>query len=150
LEVSCPGGEVCDENYLYRAYSFYDEGLRFYISFGQSIVNNYSLEAFKANFNYVDFTIRYPEMATDSSEFYFSSLDIIRKLDEEAANGFKFTIDSFENGRLKGTLKGTVTEITELVTSNAPDCVIGDIQGECNQEQDANLQFSMNYDFCID
>lgn len=91
----------------------------------------------------------FPEKKTASSEFYFSDLRPIRKLNMVAENRFEFTIDSYEKASLKGTLKGNITKITETITSDDPNCISDDIQGICYESEEANIPFALNYDFCI-
>ncbi len=149
LNISCPLGEDCDENYVYRAYSFNNSRLNFHISFDPDIVDNFSLESFKENFNYLNFSIYFPENGTTNSEFYYSNLKPIRKLNETTDDNLEFTIDSYENGIIKGVIKGTITEITEMIHSDCPDCFIGDILGVCAKTVKADMTFEVRYNFCI-
>ena len=61
LEISCPIGVTCDENYVYRAYDYSDQDVALYLSFNPKIVGNYSLKSFKENFNYINFWLYFPE-----------------------------------------------------------------------------------------
>ena len=150
LEIKCPVGAVCDENFTYRAYSFEDRDLRVYLSFDPGVVDNYSLESFRENFNYLNFSILFPEKATADSRFYYSNRNPIRDLGTTSGEGLEFTMNSYENGLLKGVIAGTIHEITEAITSNDPNCMTGDIAGQCFRSHEVNIPFSVEYSFCIE
>lgn len=150
LEISCPVGVICDENFTYRAYSFNNSELYFYISFNPGIIDNYSLESLRENFNYLDFRIYFPERNTANSEFYYSNRTPIWELNQPTDNNLEFTIDSYENGNMKGVIKGTITEITEFIQSDSPDCITDDMMGICYKYEEANIPFTVNYNFRIE
>lgn len=150
LKIKCPVGVVCDENYSYRAYSFEDDELLFYISFDSQIVDNYSLQSFRDHFGYLNFTIFFPEKATANSKFYYSNRAPVGELEEPSEEGVEFSIDSYENGVIKGIITGTINRITEVITSDAPECRTGDISGICAEYHEADIPFSIEYSFCIE
>ncbi len=150
LEISCPIGVVCDENFDYRAYKFENTRLFFYISFAPTIIDNYSLESFRDNFNYLNFYIYFPERNKKNSQFYYFNKNPIWQLNESADNDLEFTLDSYENGNLKGVLKGTITEITNRIHSNSSDCMSGDEAGICFKTEEADMPFTVNFNFCIE
>ncbi|WP_189606128.1 hypothetical protein [Salinimicrobium marinum] len=150
LKIKCPVGAVCDENFIYRAYSFEDRDLRIYISFDPDVVDNYSLESLRENFNYINFSILFPEKATADSRFYYSNRNPVRELGTVSEEGVEFTMDSYENGVLKGVITGTINEITEAITSDDPDCMTGDIAGRCFESHEVNIPFSVVYSFCLE
>jgi hypothetical protein len=148
LEIACPVGVRCDENFDYRAYYFNNTHFYFYISFDPNIINNYSLESFREYFNYLNFSIYFPERNTTNSEFLYSNITPVRQLNKYE-NNIEFTIDSYENGNIQGTIKGTITEIDEVIHSDSPDCYIGDMLGICIETEEANIPFRVNYSFLI-
>ena len=81
LELTCPVGVTCDENYYYRAYSYMDERFQIYISFDADIVNNFSEESIRKNFRYIDFVFRFPEYSNETLSYHYSPLDPIKKLE---------------------------------------------------------------------
>lgn len=150
LAIQCPVGAVCDENFRYRAYAFEGRDLRVYLSFDPDVVRNYSLESFRENFNYLNFSILFPEKATADSKFYYNNRNPIRELGTISEEGLEFTMDSYENGVLKGVIAGTIHEITEAITSNDPDCMTDDIAGLCFRSHEVNIPFSVEYSFCLE
>jgi len=71
-------------------------------------------------------------------------------LNKSTDNDLELTLDSYENGNLKGVLKGTITEITNRIHSNSSDCKSGDILGVCFKKEEANMPFTINFNFCIE
>lgn len=149
LPISCPGGVICDENYLYRAYLFQNSRIYFYISFDPSIIGDFSLESIREKFNYLNFGIYFPERETTNSKFLYSHRGPIRQLNQTSDDNVEFTIDSYENGSIKGVIKGTIRKITESIQSNSPDCSTGDILGMCSKSEIANTPFEIKYNFCF-
>lgn len=150
FEISCPVGEVCDENYLYRAYSYDDEDIHLSISFNPEIVGNYSLASFEENFEYIDFQIYFPEKNTGDSIFYFKNLNPVRQLGRTSSEGLKFTFNAYENGNIQGAIEGTITTITEYIKSDSLDCFTDDIMGICYTSEEANIPFNITFNLPLE
>ena len=150
LELTCPVGVTCDENYYYRAYSYMDERFQIYISFDADIVNNFSEESIRKNFRYIDFVFRFPEYSNETLSYHYSPLDPIKKLDETSEEGANFRINSFENGVLNATISGYTNSISKIIISDDPDCSIGDVLGMCAENIEADINYSIDLSFCLE
>lgn len=140
LSISCPGGVVCDENFDYRAFEYRDERVWMYMSFDPGVVNNYNLESFRNNFNYVNFRIQFPEKSSSSVEAYYNTRDPLREI----------IFTSYENGKLKGevivpikdiTLKNRDPQCTYMVDATLPDY--------CYEEEEVNLELRITFDLTV-
>ncbi|MCL6220013.1 hypothetical protein [Zunongwangia pacifica] len=150
LEVACPSGVTCDENYSYRAYSYSDEDFQIYISFDTDIINNFSEESIRENFNYMNFVFRFPEHSNENVSYYYSTLNPIRTLNETTGEGANFRINSFENGVLNVTLFGYTNKISKTTISDDADCYSGDVGGMCAETIDADIKYSIDLSFCFE
>ena len=150
LEIACPVGVNCDENYYYRAYSYTDERFQIYISFDADIIKSFSEESIRKNFRYINFVFRFPEQSSETVSYHYSTLDPIRKLDETTEEGANFRINSFENGVLNATISGYTNRISKIIISDDPDCSIGDVRGMCGENIEADINYSIDLSFCLE
>jgi hypothetical protein len=60
----------------------------------------------------------------------------------------KLTFTGFEDGRLKGTVSGTITRLT--TRTEGPGLRSDDIAGVGHVDNDANIPFVVNFDLSID
>ena len=101
FEKQC-GRSIADAEDVYCAFTYNDGRMWLYLSFDADIKSNYNTEAFKTHFNYADVKIPVPGEAAPPAEAYFQNFNPIREI----------TIQSFENGRLKGFLEVVADPIT--------------------------------------
>jgi len=60
----------------------------------------------------------------------------------------KLTFSGYENGRLKGTVRGIVTRLT--TETRGPGQRTGDIMGVGHVDKDANISFVIEFDVSVD
>ncbi|WAS91410.1 hypothetical protein [Nannocystis punicea] len=115
----------CDSNTSdYQAYMFESEDLVIYLSFEPQLADEHSDASFKANFDYLWAEVRFPPDPSDHSEFYEQT---------DAMHGLEiFDSFTFEDGRLKASLHLDVDSIVQRIASDHPECISGDISGECS------------------
>jgi hypothetical protein len=149
--ILCPKGVTCDKNYKYRAYWYSNEQASIYMSFNPLVVNNYSLEAFRKNFDYMDIRIYFPERNSENLKFYFSHFQPIRKLGAFSQEGLRVEFSDYANNRLKGKVEGIIDRITEHISNSAnPECRTGDIRGECFRHESAQIHFILEFDLAME
>lgn len=105
------------------AYEFENELLFIYLSFKPEVAEEHSDASFKANFDYFWTNVYFRPDPTDHSEFYRQ----IEAMDGLAA----FESFKFEDGRLKARFTIDVDMVWQRVESKDPDCLSGDISGQC-------------------
>jgi SH3-like domain-containing protein len=149
FQISCPENVICDEHFDYRAYMYRDNRVMIYLSFDPDVIGKSSYQSFVDNFNYANIWIYFPERATDSSTFYYQNRFPIRRLGQPNQDGVIFEMISFKDNRLTGSFSGTITRITEQISSNDPNCYTGDVRGLCYREHAANIPFTINFDLTI-
>jgi hypothetical protein len=139
LAISCPGGVVCNEDYIYRAFEYRDNDRWIYINFKPQVVNNYGLDSFKNNFNYLNLKIEFPELSNSTTEAYYQNKEPIREI--------KFT--SYENGKLRGEIKTSVRNIT--LRNRSQECNLLDIQlpDHCYAEMPVNQELKIVFDLTV-
>jgi len=154
LKIACPLGVICDENWDYRAHSYDDDNVNIYMSFGPELVNNYSLESLVESFNYFNLVIMFPDRSTEKTIVNFSSLDPLRELGSEvilmSTTGMQLDFFNFEDGRLRGEIKGIMTELTHITEdANDPNCFTGDIRGICSTNEAVNIPFVLSFNLLV-
>ncbi|MBZ5715853.1 hypothetical protein [Nannocystis pusilla] len=106
----------------YQAFMFESEDLVIYLSFDPQLER--SDASFKANFKYLWAQVEFPPDPTDHSHFYEQTEDL---------SGLEiFDSFAFADGRLKASLQLDVDRVWQRVASNHPECVAGDIAGQCS------------------
>ena len=141
LEIACPIGVVCDENFDYRAYRLDTDELYLSLSFDPSIVLDRDLESLQEAFNYANLRLRFPDRSDDENvRYYAQDRDPIREL----------TFTSFEDSRLRFSLSGEFDRVTEETSDDSnPDCSTGDILGLCYRDLDADISYDIEFDLEI-
>lgn len=154
FEIACAPGEVCDSESVYRAHSFQDDNLAIYMSFAPELVGNYSYDNIVTSFNYADLRIAVPMLGSDKSEVYFQPRDVLRELSFNAdiayTSSFRLDLHSFEDGYLRGTWTGTITELTQRTQDPSDDeCNTGDIVGECFESIAVTMPFTLLFNLQV-
>ncbi len=142
----------CDSDFGFRHYVYdNDRDLHLSLKFDINIADNYSLDSFKGNFHEARFIIFNAKKRTDSSVFLIHNTDnLITELNQMSSIGLAFDLTEYKNNRLKGFLKGTALEITEVIWSDSPDCITGgDVVGTCDVTTEANIPVDIEFDFLV-
>jgi hypothetical protein len=58
-------------------------------------------------------------------------------------------ITGFDNDTLKGRIYLKFDRYIELITSNNPDCRIGDIGGRCTRTHEAPIEYHITYKIAL-
>jgi len=110
------------------------------------------LDACRKSFRYCNVEVRFPDRATETSRVYTQLRGPLRALGTAKSfqnmKDVKLTFSGFEQGRLNGTLTGTITRLT--TRTEGPGLVTGDIAGVGHVDNDANIPFVVNFDLSVD
>jgi len=110
------------------------------------------LAACRKSFKYCNVEIRFPDRATEKSRVYAQLRGPLRTLGKAKDFGnmknVKLTFSDFADGRLTGTISGTITSLT--TRTEGAGLRSGDIAGVGHVSNDANIPFVVNFDLSID
>jgi hypothetical protein len=110
------------------------------------------LAACRKSFKYCNVEVRLPDRTTENSRVYAQLRGPLRTLGKAKDFGnmknVRLTFSGFENGRLKGTVSGTITSLT--TRTEGAGLRTGDIAGVGHTNEDANIPFVVNFDLSID
>jgi hypothetical protein len=118
----------CNDQYCALSYTQGDASI--YLSFDPSLAaDGLSDASVHDRFDYLWAQVDFPPEPTDHSAFYYQT---------DAKRGLKAAFESvsFEDGRLKATIRDTTTRVEQHVVSNDPKCLSGDVGGECYCDYD--------------
>lgn len=140
LEIYCPEGVECDENFDYRAFTYFSADVEVYVSFRPSLVGHYTLDDFNEAFDYLNLWIHFSNLDTDSSRFYYHPKEPLRPI----------IFDSYEDGRLSWTMAGTIDTITEKRISRSNECQTDDMVGECYFDEPAAIPYQLRFELSVE
>lgn len=154
LEIACPPGSKCDDYVGERRHSYRDEDVRLLMTFDLGIINNYSLESLNKYFKAFEFILYFPEKSVEGDQVRFSPTEPLRTLGESITlthtNGMKLVFDRFDNGRLVGSISGTIMTLTHFVLDpNDPACVLDDVRGACFRDETTEMPFTVTFDLNV-
>jgi hypothetical protein len=101
--LSCPLSAVCDASFAYHAYELKEDPASLYLSFSSSIVEGYSLDAFRSDFKYATVTYLFAD------GFQWQS--------RETLSSAALTLSGFSGGTLSGHFDTTMSG--EIVATSA-------------------------------
>jgi hypothetical protein len=148
LEQSCPAGVSCDEHFDYHAYEGTVDSIYLYFSFSPAILSGKSLASCQADLNYLEVTVNLPSKKTDTSTCSYIVDDAIRGMPGDTTYAYH-EITGFDHDTLKGLIYLKFDNYIEWITSNSPDCRIGDIGGKCTKTHYAPVEYHIAYKIAL-
>ena len=110
-----------------------------------------ALKAIKDHFNYSNIEIRLPQLATATKQYFTQLRGPLRDLNIAKSFGnmkdLKLNIADYKEGRLTGTLTGTITCLTTKTIGR--HLRTGDILGASHKDSPVNIPFTINFDLIV-
>ena len=136
-----------------QIYGYTDESVWIQFSFEERPFEaSDPLAAVNRLFKYCSLEVRFPEEATENSRIYTQLRGPLRTLDEtkdfQNMKDLILTFESCEDGRLKGSIEGTITRLT--TRTEGPNQRTGDMMGFGHEDKDVEIPFIVEFDLTIE
>jgi hypothetical protein len=109
------------------------------------------LKAIKDHFKYSNIEICLPQLATATKQYFTQLRGPLRDLNTAKSFGnmkdLKLSIADYKEGRLTGTLTGTITYLTTKTIGRHLET--GDILGASHKDSPVNIPFTINFDLIV-